>query len=164
MRYSLLILFVLLFTDITDAQRARVPRLGGVWIETSIGRNGGLINPNRQPRRSTLILDQNGFFEEVRAGRSRRYDDVVFSGRWDVDYRRGFLNLALDQGFADGDRFGRNRNNCPPPGRGRLRGRDVIRYEIIYNDRDELVLRDRRTGRKRAFVRERPSRRDFYRR
>lgn len=164
MRYSLLILFLLLFTDTAEAQRARAPRLAGVWLETSIGRSGGLIDPSRQPRRSTLILDRDGYFEEVRAGRSRRSQDLLFSGRWDVDYRRGWLNLALDRGVARGNGYGRNRNSCPPPGRGLGRGQDVVRYEIVYNDRDELVLRDRRTGRKRAFVRERARRNEYYRR
>lgn len=163
MRYSLTLLFVCLFAATAVAQRGRAPRLAGVWLETSIARNGGLVNPERQPRRTTLVLDQNGFFEEIRPGRSRRANDQVFSGRWDVDYRRGILNIFLDRGSNNG--INRGRNYCPPPGRARGRGRDVIRHEIIYKDRDELVLRDRRTGRKRAFVRERGSLGyDYYRR
>lgn len=145
MRYHFLLLLLTLLLPDLDAQRGRGPLLDGVWLETSIGRNGRLLPVERQPKRTRLILDADGYFEEVRPGR-RRYDPSRrFAGRWDANYRSGHLVLQVT---APG------RRSLATP-RGYRRGRNQrINYAIVYTDAYELVLRDRRTGRKRVFLRQ----------
>lgn len=144
MRLLLICIVLVAFNFQLDAQRGRGPLLDGVWLETSIGRNGKLLPINAQPKRTTLILEPDGYFEEIRPGR-RRYDpDRRFAGRWDADYRYGGLILRVDQP---------GRTGATP--RSYRRGRTQrINYSIVYSNAYELVLRDRRTGRKRVFLRE----------
>lgn len=144
MRLLLICIVLVAFNFQLDAQRGRGPLLDGVWLETSIGRNGKLLPINAQPKRTTLILEPDGYFEEIRPGR-RRYDpDRRFVGRWDADYRYGGLVLRVDQP---------GRAGATP--RSYRRGRTQrINYSIVYSNAYELVLRDRRTGRKRVFLRE----------
>ena len=150
MRYLLLILLTLSPLTVASAQRGRGPNLEGVWLETSIDRRGRPLPVDRQPKRTTLILDADGYFEEVRPGRTRYAPERRFLGRWDADYRYGRLTLRVDQPSR--------RVTARPPGyrnsrytRGRTQN---IPFTIVFSDRDELVLRDRRDGRKRFFVRE----------
>jgi len=150
MRYLLLILLTFFSLAIASAQRGRGPNLEGVWLETSIDRRGRTLPVERQPKRTTLILDADGYFEEVRPGRTRYSSERRFLGRWDADYRYGRLTLRVEQPARRvtarppdyrSDRYRRGRTQSIP-------------YSIVFSDRDELVLRDRRDGRKRIFVRE----------
>lgn len=151
MRHLLFVLFFFaLFSASLEAQRGRGPILEGVWLETSIDRRGRPLPVEFQPKRTTLILDADGYFEEVRPGRTRYSAERRYLGRWDADYRYGLLTLRVDQP----DR----RVTARPPtyrnnrlARGRTQN---IPFSIVFSDRDELVLRDRRDGRKRFFVRE----------
>lgn len=150
MRYLLLTILTLSTLTAAYAQRGRGPALDGVWLETSIDRRGRPLPVDLQPKRTTLILDADGYFEEIRPGLTRYSSERRFLGRWDADYRHGILTLRVE----DQDR----RVSARPPGyrneryaRGRTK---TIPFTIVYSDRDELVLRDRRDGRKRFFVRE----------
>ncbi len=145
MRFSLLFLLLTLFIPALNAQRGRGPLLDGVWLETSIGRNGRLLPIERQPKRTRLILDADGYFEEVRPGR-RRYDPSQrFAGRWDANYRSGQLVLQVATP---------GRRSIATPRYARRGRSQRINYAIVYTNAYELVLRDRRTGRKRVFLRE----------
>jgi|GEM_PF-3450384 len=148
MRTLLLVLLTFTTLATTNAQRGRAPVLDGVWLETSIDRRGRPLPVEQQPRRTTLILERDGYFEEIRPGRTRYSPERRFLGRWSADYRYGELTLRVEQPerrvTARPYHYGRN-------GRGRSRN---IPYAIVFSDRDELVLRDRRDGRKRFFVRE----------
>lgn len=150
MRYFLLVCLLTSIFFPLSAQRGRGPVLDGVWLETSLDRRGQPLPVERQPKRTTLILESDGYFEEIRAGRTRYAPDRRFLGRWDADYRSGFLTLTVD---APG------RASATPPRYGRYQRRSYrstqrIPYTIVFSDRNELVLRDRRDGRKRVFVRE----------
>lgn len=108
------------------------PRLVNTWLETSLDRRGRPLDARNQDRRTILFLDANGRFEEVRGG-DRYRDGQRFGGRWDASLRRGILTLQIDR-----------------------RGRDrIIRYEIVYLDRDELILRNLASGIKRVFLSDR---------
>lgn len=144
MRFILICLMFTVLNVEIEAQRGRGPALDGVWLETSIGRNGKLLPVNAQPKRTTLILEPDGYFEEVRPGR-RRYDpNRRFAGRWDADYRYGELVLRVNQPGRTG----------ATPRSYRRRRTQRVDYAIVYSNTYELVLRDRRTGRKRVFLRE----------
>ncbi len=144
MRSALLPLLLLLFLSSLQAQRGRGPSLIGVWNETSLDRYGDPIRPEYQPRQNVLILDADGYFEEIRPSRSRYPSEQRFLGRWSADYRTGDFELLVD----------RQRRITARP----VRYRDAVEripYTIVFSDRDELVLRDRRNGRKRIFIRDR---------
>ena len=144
MRFLLFSLLLIVFSVDVTAQRGRGPLLDGVWLETSVGRNGKLLPVSRQPKRTTLILEPDGYFEEIRPGR-RRYDpNRRFTGRWDADYRYGELVLRVAAPARAG----------ATPRSYRRRSTQRIDYAIVYANAFELVLRDRRTGRKRFFLRE----------
>lgn len=144
MRYSLMLLFSVLILATAAAQRGRGPSLIGVWQETALDRYGTPVRPEYRSNRTVLVLDADGYFEEVRSGPPRFPTNRQFQGRWTADYRTGDLNLLVD----------RPRRATARP----RRYRDVVQripYTIVFSDRNELVLRDRRNGRKRIFVRER---------
>lgn len=144
MRYSLSALLIILFSLSATSQRGRAPLLDGVWLETSIGRNGKLLPIERQPKRTVLALATDGYFEETRPGRSRYSPERRFAGRWDADYRRGDLVLNVNQA---------GRPATTP--RGYRRGRTQrVRYNIVYSNTYQLVIRNQRTGEKRVFLRE----------
>ncbi|TXF89786.1 hypothetical protein FUA23_08855 [Neolewinella aurantiaca] len=140
-------LLTLLFLPVS-AQRGRGPALDGVWLETSLDRYGQPLPVERQPKRTTLFLEPDGYFEEIRPGTNRYADDRRFIGRWDADYRLGHLTLTVDaprRVSASPYRYNRGSRRAYS---------QRIPYTIVFSDRDELVLRDRRDGRKRFFVRE----------
>lgn len=150
MRYLLLTFLLTVLLIPVSAQRGRGPVLDGVWLETSLDRRGNPLPVDRQPKRTTLILEPDGFFEEIRPGRTRNAADRRFLGRWNADYRSGNLTFTVDAP---------RRVSATPYGNNRYRSRSYrstqrIPYAIVFSDRDELVLRDRRDGRKRFFVRE----------
>ncbi len=144
MRYTLLFILSLLLFGPAAAQRGRGPSLIGVWQETSLDRYGAPVRPEYQPNRNVLILDTDGYFEEIRPGRSRYAAERRFFGRWTADYRTGDLDLLVDQ-----PRRVTARPNRYPGSVQR------VPYTIVFSDRNELVIRDRRNGRKRIFIRER---------
>ncbi len=148
---SLLIASLLIIISLpASAQRGRGPALDGVWLETSLDRWGQPLPVNRQPKRTTLILEPDGYFEEIRPGRTRYAPDRRFLGRWSADYRSGNLTLTVDRprrASAVPQRYGRYSRRS-------YNATQRIPYAIVFSDRDELVLRDRRDGQKRFFVRE----------
>lgn len=146
MRRFLPFLFVVLSFSVLDAQRGRGPSLIGVWNETSLDRYGEPVRPEYQPKRTVLIMDADGYFEEIRPGRDRFENDRRFLGRWSADYRTGDLELLVD---------GPARVSARPPRYRTQSSVQRIPYTIVFSDRDELVIRDRRNGRKRIFVRQR---------
>lgn len=145
MRYSLLLLLTVLTISLAHAQRGRGPSLIGIWNETSLDRNGKTLRPEYQNIRNVLILDADGYFEEIRPD-GRSVNEQRFYGRWEADYRFGDLNLLVDT-----DR----RLTARPPRYRSVPQTQRIPYAIVFSDRDEMVLRDRRNGRQRIFVRSR---------
>ncbi|MFK8164138.1 MAG: hypothetical protein AB8H12_16960 [Lewinella sp.] len=145
MRYFLSLLLVVLSLSITQAQRGRGPSLIGVWNETSLGRNGTPVRPEIQPNRTVLIMDADGYFEEIRPPRTRYSNERRFLGRWSADYRTGELDLLVEDNV---------RATARPPRYRTRRNVQRIPYTIVFSDRNELVIRDRRNGRKRIFVKE----------
>lgn len=129
----LLSFLVLLLALPASAQRGRGPSLVGVWIETAGQRAGQPVVPASRSQQTTLILERDGFFEEIRPSRSR-YRQSRYTGTWDADYRQGGLVMQVDRG---------------------RRRPQLIRHTIVYSDRNELVLRSRSTGRERVFIRRR---------
>lgn len=134
MRFSLVILLSLLFLNMTSAQRGRGPSLEGVWVESAGQRNGQPVIPASRSQQTTLILERDGFFEEIRPSRSRYARQRRYTGTWDADYRQGGLVMQVDRG---------------------RRRPQLIRHTIVYSDRNELVLRSRSSGRERVFIRRR---------
>lgn len=147
MRYSLMLLLTVFTLSLTQAQRGRGPSLVGVWNETSLDRYGEPVRPEYQPNRNVLIMDADGYFEEIRPARTRYASERRYQGRWSADYRTGDLELLVDGNARVTARPSRYRRA--------RRGVQRIPYTIVFSDRDELILRDRRNGRKRIFVRER---------
>lgn len=147
-RTFLLSLLVLLSCTLVHAQRGRGPSLIGVWNETSFDRYGKPVRPEYQRNRNLLILDADGYFEEVRPD-ARYAETQRFFGRWEADYRFGDLNLLVETDRPIAYR---------PRGYRTVQTTQRIPYAIVYSDRDELILRDRRNGRKRVFVRTREPR------
>jgi hypothetical protein len=146
MRFFIPLLLVVLTISAANAQRGRGPSLIGVWHEPSLDRYGEPIRPEYQPKRNVLILDADGYFEEIRPGRSRYSHERRYLGRWSADYRTGDLELLVD---------GDSRTTARPSRYRTRRTVQRIPYTIVFSDRNELVLRDRRNGRKRVFVKER---------
>lgn len=150
MRYLLIACLLTTIFLPLSAQRGRGPILDGVWLETSLDRRGQPLPVERQPKRTTLILEPDGYFEEIRAGRTRNSADRRFLGRWDADYRAGILTLVVEaprRVSATPPRYNRNQRRS-------YQTTQRIPYTIVFSDRNELVLRDRRDGQKRVFVRE----------
>ncbi|MFT5999782.1 MAG: hypothetical protein ACI81P_002240 [Neolewinella sp.] len=137
---------VVLSISVANAQRGRGPSLVGVWNETSLDRYGEPVRPEYQPNRTVLIMDADGYFEEIRPRRTRYSNERRYQGRWSADYRTGDLELLVD---------GNTRTTARPSRYRTRRSVQRIPYSIVFSDRNELVLRDRRNGRKRIFVKER---------
>jgi len=138
----LLSFLVLLLALPATAQRGRGPALAGVWIETAGQRAGQPVVPASRSQQTTLILEPDGFFEEIRPASSRNARSYRsgnahqrrYTGTWDADYRHGGLVMQVDRG---------------------RRRPQLIRHTIVYSDRNELVLRSRSSGRERVFIRRR---------
>ncbi|MEM1358350.1 MAG: hypothetical protein AAGF89_09135 [Bacteroidota bacterium] len=158
MRTSLMLLLVVIPLFYVSAQRGRGPALDGVWVEAQRGRSGRVIYPERP--RTVLFMESNGFFEELRYRDYRATPDRRYAGRWSADYRTGTMTVTLgERGQGRVGATNRGRTYFPTSRRNGQR----IRFRIVYSDRDEMVLRDRRTNRERVFLRERPGR-GYYRR
>lgn len=153
MRTSLLLLLAVIPLFFLSAQRGRGPALDGVWVEAQRGRSGRVLYPERPA--TVLVLENGGYFEELRYRNSRGTPERRYVGRWVADYRTGTMTVELGR---------QGRVGALPNYRSSTRrSGQRIRFRIVYSDRDELVLRDRRTNRERVFLRER-QRRDYFRR
>lgn len=156
MRTSLLLFLLVIPLFTVSAQRGRGPALDGVWVEAQRGRSGRVLYPERPA--TILVMENDGYFEELRYRSYRGTPERRYTGRWLADYRTGSLTVELGR---QGRVRAYNRGSSY-----RLSGRrngQRLRFRIVYSDRDEMVLRDRRTNRERVFLRERP-RREYYRR
>ncbi|MEM9261424.1 MAG: hypothetical protein AAGA62_17425 [Bacteroidota bacterium] len=156
MRTTLMLFLIIVPLLYVSAQRGRGPALDGVWVEAQRGRSGRVIYPERP--RTVIIMENNGYFEELRYRGSRVTPERRYTGRWSADYRIGTMTVTLG-GRARVGATNRRGAYFPTSRRNGQR----IRFRIVYSDRDEMVLRDRRTNRERVFLRER-ARREYYRR